>query len=332
VSFIDRRRRGRTSTAIEEFWAWWADPGRVMIETALARQEMVDAAPELTRRVRALGPGLEWHLGPGTAVAHSFTLSAANAPEQRPTAERWRRLAPDSGNWEFRSAKAADPAPLAHRLALPGASIDLAEATLTFDDSGRRVDVVVIHPAFARVARESAQQVAFFVLDWLLGEDALERWIGPIDIAIEPAGVPPARLAEAVAERDLARDLDSWGVLQGELNGMPLLAVVRSHLDRFDHPTYDRHHAVTARFLANAGGLPDDLDALQSGEEIFSGIPGAVLVATETHTGTRTLHLYSDSDDSTATAAVGAAARAAGRKVITRHDPAWAAVRHLRSR
>jgi len=144
--------------------------------------------------------------------------------------------------------------------------------------------------------------VAFLVLDWLLGEDGVERWVGVVSSGAEPPGdtLPPAALPEIVAGL-AARDTEpTWAVLQGtDDEGRPAMAMARNPLKRIEWPLFDLHGALTVTFMgATPEGMPqpaalerlreleDDLDRMLGGD--------AVLAAHQTSGGRRTFHLFCD--------------------------------------
>src|SRR3712207_5558865 len=88
-----RRVRRDPSAAIESFWQWWA--------TARPRAEnMIGGAPddtlvaELSARVSAIHPELQWEFTAGSDAAHLLVVTSAGDPGLRSLAERWRRASP----------------------------------------------------------------------------------------------------------------------------------------------------------------------------------------------------------------------------------------------
>lgn len=323
----DSLRRRSTAKAIDQFWAWWQAGGRATAERIV--QAIGAPSDELTRRVAALSPSLRWDLSPGRDHGLAFTLSSAGDAAARVVAERWRRAAPPDRGWEFRTAKIAEPAALDGSIEIAGSTLDLTRLTFHLSDAdvGPRLDVTVAHPDFAHLRGDIPHQIAFLALDWALGEDAVERWLGHIDVSASPGDGDLMALRNAIDNRAAARGRDSWATLEGTADGRPLFALVNVGVDRFDAPTHDLHHSVTVRYEADERGLPVDVVALQDDEDGLEGIPGAILVATLTHDGVRTLHLYTDSDDEPAARTIAAVARRTGRRLDVSLDPGWTAVR-----
>ncbi|MBB5788040.1 hypothetical protein [Jiangella mangrovi] len=322
---------------VTAFWAWWADEGHRIDPHGLS-----PATDELTRLVRAIHPDLTWHFGAGSEAEHRLTVSAGGAAEVRPSAERWFRAAPaPDATWEFSPSQQADPAALTNALEIGGHRLELAATTFRIEVAADefRVHIGVHHPAFAELPENVQGQVTFLVLDWLLGEDAVERWLG----RIEPLPVAPVGSAResgdavraAVASIASQRDPDAWVLGQWQDDeGMPGLAIYRNGLRWLDHPTLDRHQSVTAHYVAQPNGLPADSGALDLLRELESQLEAAlgsrgILIGHESHRGLRTFHAYTDGEDQNADAELAAWASGRGVTVEAAPDPAWSRVRHL---
>jgi len=290
--------------------------------------------------VAAIHPDLTWHFGPGVAAEHRLTVSAGGVAAVRPAAERWLRAAPaPDKTWEYRASQEADPDALASTLEIAGHEVDLSLTRFRVDpvEEELRVHVGVYHPAFAEMSGDVRDRITFLLLDWILGEDDVERWLGHI----EPLQVPPAAVASAeelraaVDSMAQSRSPDTWSLAQWlDKDGLPGLAVVRRGLRWIDHPTLDRHHVLTRSYTAQENGQPLDsstLDELHSVEVDLESAIGrqAVLVGHETHAGARRFHVYSDGEDQNVDATLGNFATSHGLSVEARADPAWTDVRHL---
>ncbi|WP_116946961.1 DUF695 domain-containing protein [Jiangella endophytica] len=331
-------RRGSREVAshpVTAFWTWWAAEGH-----RISPHEVSPLADELTRLVRAIQPDLTWHFGRGARATHRLTVTAGGVAEIRPSAERWFRAAPAAdATWEFSPSQQADPATLDNVLEIGGRRLELAATVFSIELSvdELRVHVGVHHPEFGGLPEDVRGQISFLVLDWLLGEDDVERWLGHV----EPLPAAPA-VAEsgdgvraAVAEIAARRDPDTWVLGQWQdRDGLPGLAISRRGLRWLDHPTFDRHQVVTARYAAQPNGLPEDPGALDGLRAIESQLEAAlgnrgIFVGHESHRGVRTFHVYTDGEDQNADAALADWVAARGLTVESRPDPAWSQVRHL---
>ena len=320
---------------VTAFWSWWAAEGR-----ELSPHQVSSATDELTRLVQKINPELTWHFGPGESAQHRLTVTAGGVAAARPSAERWYRAAPPADEtWEFRPSQEADPRALEQVLEIAGQRLDLAETSFRVepDEQRLRVHVGVHHPAFATAPPEVRQQVTFLVLDWLVGEDAVERWLGEIEPLVdapEPA-LPGDVVVAAVTDLDRRRDPEEWAIAQWtDEQGAPGLVTFRRWLRWLDAPTLDRHHVITMGYPARADGMPADADILDDLgllEDRLVGVLGGrgTLLAYETSRGARTFHIYTDSEDRNVDADLAAFAGEIGAMGGTSEDPSWRDVRHF---
>lgn len=335
MALFRKRKVSSGPHPITAFWTWWAEEGQAVDPSQTSR-----ATDELTRRVTAIHPDLAWHFAPGAMSKYRLTVSAGGAAEVRPAAERWLRAAPSAdARWEFRCSQQADPDALSKDLEIVGHRVDLASTEFRIEqvEEELRVHVGVYHPAFGQLPESARAQITFLVLDWLLGEDDVERWVGHI----EPLDTPPARAGSAdevlaaVTEIAAQRDPDGWAVAQWQdKQGVPGLAAFRRGLRWIDTPTLDRHQLVGATYPAQENGLPADnasLEALREIEDELEALLGSrgILVAYETHRGARAFHLYTDGEDQNIDAALSEWARNRHLSVDAQPDPGWSQVRHF---
>lgn len=319
---------------VTEFWTWWANEGQ-----NLSPHGASAATDELTRRVAAIHPDLTWHFGPGTDAEHRLTISASGIAQVRPSAERWRRAAPSAGpTWEFRSSQEADPDALGQILDIAGQTVDLSQTVFRIEavEEELRAHVGVFHPTFPAMSDPSRRQVTYLVLDWLLGEDDVERWLGHIEALVAPPSAPANGDAVLGAVKSIASiaDSDQWALAQWhEKDGTPGLACFRRGLRWLDFPTFDRHHRLEARYDAQPNGLPDAaaLEVLRDHEDsLLDAIGGrGILVGHETCRGLRTFHVYTDGEDANAADLVRNWSRDRRVQETVTADPSWRSVRHF---
>ena len=326
---------GSPEHPISAFWDWWSREGRT-----IDPRQPSSAAKELSRRVAAIHPDLTWHFGAGATSEHRLTVSAGGVAETRPSAERWLRAAPaPDATWEYRASQEADPEALSSILSIAGHEVDLSLTSFRVEpvEEELRVHVGVYHPTFAQMPSDVSAQIAYLVLDWVLGEDDVERWLGHIEpLTVAPASATSA--AQLIAAVDaLARSLepDQWTMASWqEKDGLPGLATFRRGVRWIDHPTLDKHHVLIRHFDAQDNGMPADastLDDLQEVELALEGTlgPRGLLVGYETLAGRRTFHVYADGEDQNADAALRKFASRHDLELTSRPDPAWSEVRHF---
>lgn len=320
---------------VTAFWSWWNDEGQ-----GLNPHEQSRLTDELTERVAAIHPDLTWHFGPGRGSEHRLTVSASGIAEVRPSAERWLRAAPPSGpTWEFRASQEADPDALGQTLDIHDQTLDLSAMTFAVDreEGELRAHIGVHHPAYAALPEGARQQVTYLVLDWLLGEDQVERWVGHVESLASPPAAPTDGATVLATVETIARaaDPDEWTLAQWqEQDGTPGIASFRRGLRWLDHPTFDLHHRIVARYRAQPNGFPADgeaLDGLRAHEDSLLATLGTsgILIGHETSRGVRTFHVYTDGEDTNVSEIVTQWVRANGLTTESTADPSWQRVRHF---
>ena len=335
VAFFRKRESGPDRHPIAAFWQWWATEGQRIDPRAASK-----ATGELARRVAAIHPDLTWHFGAGTIAEHFLTVSAGGVAEVRPFAERWLRAAPRAdARWEFRSSQAADPDAMSNVLEIAGHKVELALTRFRVEPVPEelRVHVGVHHPKFGDLPQPVREQVTYMVLDWLVGEDNVERWLGHVETLTElpPDTVPGSGVWAAVADIAAQRDPEELVIAQWQdKDGTPGLAMFRPGLRWIDHPTLDQHQIVSAHYAAQDNGLPADAAALESLLQLDSDLESllgarGILVAHETHRGVRKLHAYTDGEDQNIEAAIMEWASKRNVTVEAQPDPAWSQVRRF---
>ncbi|GEA87635.1 hypothetical protein [Cellulomonas cellasea] len=201
--------RARQDEGIAAFWAWWLAEGRAQAAATFDGEDgeaVRRLGPVLAEHVHAVDPDLSFETGSGRAARHVLTVTAAGNPDLRDVARRWLDAAPAADDaFEYADFRrpVADPSGIAigldeHR------TVDLASATVVAVVEGGKVHVQVSHPEFAALPDDAQGQITFLLLDALLGEEAVERWVG--EVAWAPAhGVPPVPLLELPALVDGVR-------------------------------------------------------------------------------------------------------------------------------
>lgn len=294
-----RRRKTDPAAAIDAFWTWWAT-ARPRAERLISGDADDRLVEELGAAVSAIHPELQWEFTAGTSSAHLLVVSAAGDPELRSLAERWRRAGPaPDGTFGYASARQGSLNALEGQLSIAGHELDLADLRFTAEDDEDLdcVHVGVWHPLFGSMPEDARGQVAFLSLDWLLGEDVVEVWVGRIEALTLPgASLTGAGLTQRVTA--LIPDEPRWRTMSGELDGKPIVALAQTHLSPARWPGYDLHIRLDVPYRSrDENGFPDEetLSALYALEDhITTHADGAVVVAHETSGGVRSTHLYAD--------------------------------------
>jgi hypothetical protein len=293
-------------SAIEVFWAWWPT-ARPSVEQSIATGQWGDFPEQLTRRVYEIHPELAWEFTRGQRAQHALCITPEGTPELRALTERWLRAAPATdATWEYHPARPATPEALSATLEIASRRLNPSQTRFRVEvDEDRQVlDVVVWHPAFRKLPAQVRGTVAFLVLDWLLGEDGVERWVGVVEVSARSlTGSVPAEALPEIAHSLAERHLEpTWALVQGtDPDGYPVLIRARRPLKRVEYPLFDLHGDITVQLQEPSGDglpVPDELARLRALEDDLSGALGdtALIAAHETSRGQRTFHLYCDSE------------------------------------
>ena len=324
---------------IGAFWGWWNSEGADTIERSIAAGDYAHVPALISARTSSIDPELEWELGVGESSRYCLTVTAGGLAALRPIAERWKKAAPASGAvWQFASARVPAADPLAKVFELDGHRLALADSrwSLRIDERRSCVDVGIWHPAFAALSPADRGTVGFLFLDWMLGEDGVERWVGDVDfdtVLIE--GLPHTAVLEAVEAVTASAGGPTWVRLESRANpDRPVIATARRPLRWIDRPDFDQHNAVRMAFDGSTDeGLPGPAAAewlRQFEDALLSTLgPRAMLLATETAEGQRTFYLHTDSEDVEATDLIARFAEANHGSAVQQLDPRWALLKRF---
>lgn len=340
---LNTQRRNSTvhTRAIYAFWRWWSTEGVDHLSSAVTTGEYRNLPDTLDAMVKAIGPGLSWETGPGIHSRHRLCVSGGGDPGLRVLAERWQRAAsPPTPMWEFAAARQPQPGMLAVTLEVAGESIDLSlsRASVTLDKERARAHVRLHHPAFTRLTPGHRHQLASLLLDWVLGEDNVQRWIGTISAAetAPPDSLPVTALPEIIEAMTARHAHIGWTLKDaGTSSGPRTIIRALRPLRWIDHPLLDLHTAIHVDYpQTRPDGLPDydeaiDLHRLE--EDLAAALgPRGMLVATQTSEGRRTLHYYTDSEDQNGRDIIDRFAETRLHTEVTHtYDPGWTLINPL---
>lgn len=256
----------------------------------------------LSGRVAAIHPDIAWELTSGRTARNALVLSPEGSPSLRAVTERWLRAGPGADEaWEYHPARQADLREFGHEFQLGRRRFDPAKARFgtEVDHDRARVHVLVHHPDFPQLDDADRLRASFLMLDWALGEDDVERWLGEIRVTGEEQEHDVPGIRDVVAQLAGEYGADDWTLLEGiDDRGRSVEARVRVPFPRMDYPLFDLHGAVRLGYLPDDDGQPtDDESGVLDG--IAHGLLGrlgrsAVLGAVVTTSGVRNLHLYAD--------------------------------------
>jgi Family of unknown function (DUF695) len=328
------------SEAVDAFWRWWITEGARHCAHLLDGGNAPALEPVIGPALRRVHRDLAWEVGPGRTGGWLLVVTAAGDPRLRATARRWLLAAPaPDGVWEYADTRQPSPFAETGRLRIGTAEVDVADLRTAWrvDDDLLQVEVAVHHPGFPALDGALRLEIAFLALDALLGEEAVELWVGEVTAAVdEPVGATTlAPLRGAVRDLAARHSEPTWQLLQADDGrGRPLLALVRLPLTSAAAPQFDAHVRIELPYEAEEYGLPtpaalDQLRALEDAVEAVLGTDGRV-VAHETSGGLRTLHVYADRTTDAPDRACAAVLGHPGSRTTVTDDPGWDGVRHLR--
>lgn len=322
--------------AIDEFWAWWSKASQGLARTLDSRRPLSDEQIEaLSERVQAVHESLSWEMGAGERSRHHLAVTAEGDAELRVVAERWLARAPDpSEAWEYYAARQASPEDAQNSLSLSGRTFDFDDfrAGLEVDEDHSRIHVEIYHPEFATMEDDELLMPTFLFLDDALGEDAVTSWIGRVETTAEcpDESVDRLGLRAAVSELRAKSNDGTLYLLTGEVDGDPLISVMRLGLKRLDYLFQDHHWELTLLVNdPNEQGMPEG-DEIRELGDFEDGLiealePRAVWIGRETHSGKRVMHFHADSS-SISEGEVLAYCETHGHwqaELTVTHDPAW---------
>ncbi len=361
------RWRRDPEAAVKEFWAWWPSVcGQIAegLSTEDAQTEGANVAADGTKRgrralsnrmVRALSeklaaihPDLTWELLDGILARHALVLTSEGSPELRPLTERWRRAGPgDDEFWEYYSARPPNPGALRREIVWGNRSISPQQARfgVEVDPDRGRLHVAVSHAALPYLEDAERLRLAFLLLDWILGEDDTERWIGEVRFSDAMQDLDGAGLRGAVAA--LAKEFNGvhWAQLEGvDEQGRSARLHVRVPLPRLDYPLFDFLGTIEFPYqqsasVADSGDPfvpvePDtgeliELEGLTRGLVALLGA-SAVLVASAMLPDRMTLHFYTYAQGVVPDQVeVWSKQQQRPIHVVWTSDPGWDTVRHF---
>ncbi len=332
--------------AVTRFWSWWDAKGAQRTSAAIADGQPERMFSPLAKYLTAIHPSLIWEFGIGALGENILVVTSEGDPALRAITSRWLQAAPPATEfWAYANSRLAAANPGTSVLTLGGEQIDVTSVTISTEVARSHIDVTMYHPNFAHLPVDQHMVTAFMLLDTVLGEAAVDCWVGTVTAGTEPAAdqVPLIDLPAVVSglEADLtdAEGERPWLVTRGQAeSGAPILASAQVPLRAASAPHLDTYVDVSVAFSEwTPGGLPApaSLQRLRELQDQVSGRLGARgrVVAHETQEGIRTLHLYVDSTTS-ATKRIREAIAGWNQGTVSiteKPDPGWESVRHLRS-
>lgn len=229
-------------------------------------------------------------------------MTAANDSILRVEARRWLDAAPAAGQvWSFSDLLPPKPE---EAIELEGHTYRVDECLVAMRTGTSLIHASVYHPSFV-LTSAPVKKAAYLLLDALLGERAMESWIGGVDAVPDPdPGSVPLHLLRAEVDSRACRVVSQegrpkWYRRESEQDGAPPEVKVAPPLDPIVAPLSTEHVVATVEYSdRDAQGMPgpNARDRLSDLEELVSGrlTEHEWLVAVETGSGRRRFHFYRD--------------------------------------
>ena len=237
--FLRRPSQDRERAAIDGFWTWWAD-AKERLAPAVDAGDLSRLPTEIGTRVRRIHSGLSWEVGPGVDARHGLCISGEGDLELRALAGRVVEQAPSTdAEWEYYPARRAK-GDLLFSIQVGATEVSASDARFGIDTDAERerLDLTIWHPIYASVPDQVRKQIGLLLLDSLVGEDGIEKWIGGIDVVADepPEAVDATGLLQALRDLESAATGERWAILSAtSRNGVPFVIAINVALKPIDH-------------------------------------------------------------------------------------------------
>jgi hypothetical protein len=331
---------------VDAFWTWWRTAAP-RLARELDAGHATAISDEISSHVDAIDRRLAWETGPGLRSArYHLALSPEGEGELRVLTERWlSRAPPSSGTWEFYPARQAFP-PAKWNVGLHDArntevDSERVRVGVQTDTTREVVNVKFYHPTFAELTESERTRAAFIILDNVLGEDGVERWVGEISTATEP-------LADGIRLESLSTKVDAlaktatgerFSILSWRTQGgAPIVATANLAVKRVDHLLMDQELTATLKLRnPTRDGLTASEEAAELNrieDELIASLGNdAIYLGRETGVGNRVLHFHvaRNGVSEARTRQWASQHREYKIEVTVRSDPDWTLLRRWRS-
>ncbi len=182
----DQQESAWRQAMLETIDAWWAafQEKAGDLDALFSRRADWDLPEWMAETLQAIDPHLFWEFGPAAGGSgHRLVITPETRRHLRPLVATILQRAPKTDGWEFYGYRLAEDVEAAERMvgARTGGTLAgvLAEARVGED---HLVDLVFRAPRTAGEEDEQALNNAFVAAESLLGEERLDKWIGPIEV------------------------------------------------------------------------------------------------------------------------------------------------------
>ena len=171
---------------IEKIDAWWSAFGakRTDLGSLFNGGARWDLPQWMEEHLRAISPELMWEFGPAVrGEGHRLVITPESERHLRPLVDLILSRAPALPGWEFYPYRLAETMEQAQSTVegRTGGSLEGVKASAVAAENGL-VDLTFFSPRCTSPEDEQAHHDAFVATESLLGEEALDKWIGAIEV------------------------------------------------------------------------------------------------------------------------------------------------------
>jgi hypothetical protein len=190
--------------AISTFWRWFSD-NHHDVEALLDSDDTAELSLQINAQINLLSSQLAWEIGPGLVKPYMLVFPTAGDRERKMAVGRIMEKAPWIERWEFHASRPTRP--FQPEIQLPDRGLSLRTSDWHFavrpSATSDRFDLQIYDDKLASFDERTALSAAFILLDAVLGEDIVERWIGNMKVlpaCISRETLPMPAIADRLAE------------------------------------------------------------------------------------------------------------------------------------
>jgi len=175
--------REEANAAVDRWWRAFADK-KDDIAALFTEEQDWDLPAWIHEHLGAIDPNLMWEFGPGIDNGHRLVITPENRHDLRPLVDRMLASAPAIDGWSFLDHRPREPFSMVEMTVEGRTGAPLA-ATGFKCEKGRFnfIDIAVEFPkSLLRNNEDFAFSQALVLIESLLGEEDLDRWVGNIDV------------------------------------------------------------------------------------------------------------------------------------------------------
>ncbi|MEZ6132064.1 MAG: hypothetical protein R3C59_25665 [Planctomycetaceae bacterium] len=201
MRWLNYNRQDQTEAAehdrmLRKIDAWWYEFARntERLDALFRQADQWDLPGWMKRHLQSIHPDLMWEFGPGVKGAkHRLVITPENRPDLRPMVNDMIAKAPRNSEWEYYPYRLAESVDAALATVKGRTGVDVSDVTVAVSlGDANRINLVYRRDRLPE-DRELAFDAAFVATESLLGEQALDRWVGAIQVVDDLAPVEPGQ-------------------------------------------------------------------------------------------------------------------------------------------